>query len=152
MAITLTYGALVLDLPADLLWVDEFRWSPVSQSAGRSITGEMLIDVSPRIGGRSITLQGEEDSAWILRSGLATLQSWAGLPEQEFTLTLMENDGGTLAQIEASLERIEEGTYGYCEETGEPIGLRRLEARPIATLSIEAQERHEKMEKVHRDD
>lgn len=87
MAITLTYGALVLDLPADLLWVDEFRWSPVSQSAGRSITGEMLIDVSPRIGGRSITLQGEEDSAWILRSGLATLQSWAALPEQEFTLT-----------------------------------------------------------------
>jgi DnaK suppressor protein len=50
------------------------------------------------------------------------------------------------------LERIENGTYGFCEETGEPIGLRRLEARPIATLSIEAQERHERMEKVHRDD
>ena len=48
--------------------------------------------------------------------------------------------------------RIENGTYGYCEETGEPIGLRRLEARPIATLSIEAQERHERMERVHRDD
>ncbi len=46
----------------------------------------------------------------------------------------------------------EAGTYGYCEETGEPIGLRRLEARPIATLSIEAQERHERMERVHRDD
>jgi DnaK suppressor protein len=48
--------------------------------------------------------------------------------------------------------RIEVGTYGYCEETDEPIGIRRLEARPIATMSIEAQERHEKMERVHRDD
>ncbi|OYV38718.1 MAG: RNA polymerase-binding protein DksA, partial [Acidocella sp. 20-61-6] len=51
-----------------------------------------------------------------------------------------------------ALQRIENNTYGYCEETGEPIGLRRLEARPIATLSIEAQERHERMERVHRDD
>jgi len=50
------------------------------------------------------------------------------------------------------LRRIETGEYGYCEETGEPIGVRRLEARPIATLSLEAQERHEREEKVHRDD
>ena len=57
-----------------------------------------------------------------------------------------------IGKIDQALERIENGTYGYCEETGEPIGLRRLEARPIATLSIEAQERHEKMERVHRDD
>ena len=57
-----------------------------------------------------------------------------------------------IAKIDQALERIENGTYGYCEETGEPIGLKRLEARPIATLSIEAQERHERMERVHRDD
>lgn len=57
-----------------------------------------------------------------------------------------------IAKIDQALERVENGTYGYCEETGEPIGLRRLEARPIATLSIEAQERHERMERVHRDD
>ncbi|HYF08517.1 MAG TPA: RNA polymerase-binding protein DksA [Acetobacteraceae bacterium] len=57
-----------------------------------------------------------------------------------------------IAKIDQALERIENGTYGYCEESGEPIGLRRLEARPIATLSIEAQERHERMERVHRDD
>ena len=57
-----------------------------------------------------------------------------------------------IAKIDQALERTENGTYGYCEETGEPIGLRRLEARPIATLSIEAQERHERMERVHRDD
>jgi len=57
-----------------------------------------------------------------------------------------------ISKIDQALERIDNGTYGYCEETGEPIGLRRLEARPIATLSIEAQERHERMERVHRDD
>jgi DnaK suppressor protein len=57
-----------------------------------------------------------------------------------------------IAKIDAALARIEEGTYGYCEETGEPIGLRRLDARPIATLSLEAQERHERREKVFRED
>ena len=57
-----------------------------------------------------------------------------------------------IAKIDQALGRIEAGTYGYCEETGEPIGIKRLEARPIATLSIEAQERHERMERVHRDD
>jgi DnaK suppressor protein len=57
-----------------------------------------------------------------------------------------------IAKIEAAISRIDEGTYGYCEDTGEPISLKRLEARPIATLSLEAQERHERNERVHRDD
>jgi DnaK suppressor protein len=57
-----------------------------------------------------------------------------------------------ISKIDAALRRIDEGTYGYCEETGEPISLKRLDARPIATLSIEAQERHERREKVYRDD
>jgi DnaK suppressor protein len=57
-----------------------------------------------------------------------------------------------IAKIEAALQRIDDGSYGYCEETGEPISLRRLDARPIATLSIEAQERHERRERVYRDD
>jgi DnaK suppressor protein len=57
-----------------------------------------------------------------------------------------------IAKIDAALQRIEDGSYGFCEETGEPISLRRLDARPIATLSIEAQERHERREKVYRDD
>jgi DnaK suppressor protein len=57
-----------------------------------------------------------------------------------------------IAKIDEALRRIDDGSYGYCEETGEPIGLARLEARPIATLSLEAQERHERRERVHRDD
>ena len=57
-----------------------------------------------------------------------------------------------ISKIDAALQRIEDNSYGYCEETGEPISLKRLEARPIATLSVEAQERHEKREKVYRDE
>ncbi|MFO1171563.1 MAG: RNA polymerase-binding protein DksA [Hyphomicrobiaceae bacterium] len=57
-----------------------------------------------------------------------------------------------ISKIDSALVRIDDGTYGYCEETGEPIGLKRLDARPIATLSLEAQERHERRERVYRDD
>ena len=57
-----------------------------------------------------------------------------------------------IAKIDAALARLDDGTYGYCEETGEPISIKRLDARPIATLSIEAQERRERNERVHRDD
>lgn len=57
-----------------------------------------------------------------------------------------------ISKINEALMRIDDGEYGFCEETGEPIGVARLEARPVATLSLEAQERHEKMEKTHRDD
>ena len=57
-----------------------------------------------------------------------------------------------ISKIDQALIRVENGSYGYCDETGEPIGLRRLEARPVATLSLEEQERHERMERVHRDD
>jgi len=57
-----------------------------------------------------------------------------------------------VSKIDAALRRIDEGEYGYCEVTGDPISLKRLDARPIATMSLEAQERHERREKVHRDD
>jgi DnaK suppressor protein len=57
-----------------------------------------------------------------------------------------------ISKIDAAMARIDDGTYGFCEETGEPISLKRLDARPIATLSIEAQERHERREKVYRDE
>ena len=57
-----------------------------------------------------------------------------------------------ISKIDAALQRLDDGTYGFCEETGEPISLKRLDARPIATLSLEAQERHERREKVYRDE
>ena len=57
-----------------------------------------------------------------------------------------------IAKIDSAVSRIDEGSYGYCEETGEPIALKRLDARPIATLSVEAQERHERRERIYRDD
>ncbi len=72
--------------------------------------------------------------------------------ERSVELRTRDRERKLITKIGQALRRIEEGTYGYCEETGEPIGLRRLEARPIATLSLEAQERHERLEKIYRDD
>lgn len=72
--------------------------------------------------------------------------------ERSLELRTRDRQRKLVSKIDAALRRIEEGTYGYCEETGEPISLKRLDARPIATLSIEAQERHERREKVYRDD
>lgn len=72
--------------------------------------------------------------------------------DRAIELRTRDRERKLIAKIDAALERIEDDEYGYCEETGEPISLRRLEARPIATLSLEAQERHERMERLHRDD
>lgn len=97
------------------------------------------------------------------RSTLANLQEdTAALPDladratsetdRSIELRTRDRQRKLIAKIDAALRRIEDGSYGYCEETGEPIGLSRLQARPIATLSVEAQERHERRERVHRDD
>jgi DnaK suppressor protein len=72
--------------------------------------------------------------------------------ERAIELRTRARERNLISKIDAALHRIDDGTYGYCEETEEPIGLRRLEARPIATLSIEAQERHERLERTHRED
>jgi DnaK suppressor protein len=72
--------------------------------------------------------------------------------ERAIELRTRDRERKLISKIDAALMRIEDGSYGYCEETDEPISLRRLEARPIATLSLEAQERHERMERTHRDD
>ena len=72
--------------------------------------------------------------------------------ERSLELRTRDRERKLLSKIDNALERLEDGSYGYCEETGEPIGLSRLDARPIATLSIEAQERHEKRERTYRDD
>jgi DnaK suppressor protein len=72
--------------------------------------------------------------------------------DRSLELRTRDRERKLISKIDAALYRLEEGSYGYCEETLEPISLQRLEARPIATLSIEAQERHERMERTHRDD
>lgn len=97
----------------------------------------------------SETLQNLQDSA-ILEADVAdraTLET-----DRSLELRTRDRERKLIAKIDAALQRIETGDYGYCEETGEPIGVRRLEARPIATLSLEAQERHERLERTHRDE
>lgn len=72
--------------------------------------------------------------------------------DRAIELRARDRERKLISKIDAALSRIDEGNYGYCDETGDPIGLRRLIARPIATLSVEAQERHERRERVHRDE
>ena len=100
--------------------------------------------------------------AWkdeILRESRITLQTLQeenvnhpDLADRAIELRARDRQRKLISKIDSALQRIEDNTYGYCEETGEPISLKRLEARPIATLSVEAQERHEKREKVYRDE
>lgn len=72
--------------------------------------------------------------------------------DRALELRTRDRERKLISKIDEALQRIDEGSYGYCEETHEPISVRRLEARPIATLSVEAQERHERMERTYRDD
>jgi DnaK suppressor protein len=112
---------------------------------------------------RQMLLRWKED---LLKESSETLDSLqdGGLGEPDITdratletdrsleLRARDRERKLIAKIDEALQRIEDGTYGYCEDTNEPISLRRLEARPIATLSIEAQERHERLERTQRDD
>ena len=95
-----------------------------------------------------------EDGWYSFRHALLREAAYASFTETDRSLELRTRDRQRklISKIDAALKRIDDGTYGYCEETGEPISLRRLDARPIATLSIEAQERHERRERVYRDD
>lgn len=88
MTITIAKDGVVLALPPDLVWTDELTWSAVSQSTERSITGALLVDAMARSGGRPITLAGDGNSAWIVRSALLTLKAWAAIPGQRFTLSV----------------------------------------------------------------
>lgn len=72
--------------------------------------------------------------------------------DRALELRTRDRERKLISKIDAALRRIEDGSYGYCEETGEPIGVKRLEARPIATLCLDAQERHERLERTHRDE
>lgn len=99
--------------------------------------------------GSGLTLQQlkEEETRLPDQSDWATAEM-----QRNFELRTRDRERKLLSKIDAALRRIEDGEYGYCEETMEPIGIKRLEARPIATLSIEAQERHERRERTFREE
>jgi DnaK suppressor protein len=96
------------------------------------------------------TLQSLADDGGLQEPDIADRAS--AETDRALELRTRDRERKLLSKIDAALQRIEDGTYGYCEETGDPIGVKRLEARPIATLSLEAQERHERLERTQRDD
>jgi DnaK suppressor protein len=105
---------------------------------------------------RSELLQESEETLQSLQEGglqEADIADRASLEtDRSLELRTRDRERKLISKIDAALSRIDDGSYGYCEETGEPISLKRLEARPIATLSLEAQERHERRERVYRDE
>ena len=101
-------------------------------------------------------LEGNRDTIEGMQAGTRNIPDVADRASEEtdraLELRTRDRQRKLVAKIEAALRRIDQGEYGYCDVTGEPISLKRLDARPIATMSLEAQERHERREKVHRDD
>ncbi|MDF1854116.1 RNA polymerase-binding protein DksA [Pseudooceanicola sp.] len=108
------------------------------------------------LGWRDDLLADSRDTIEGLQDGTRNIPDVADRASEEtdrsLELRTRDRQRKLVTKIDAALRRIEEGEYGYCEVTGEPISLKRLDARPIATMSLEAQERHERREKVHRDD
>ncbi|BDE72785.1 MULTISPECIES: hypothetical protein [Delftia] len=92
MSIFLTNGAQVLELPRDLIWVDELTWSKVTQKTERGIFGTLVIDAMARNGGQPITLQGDGNSAWISRATLRTLKAWSSVPGLRMTLRILAEE------------------------------------------------------------
>ncbi|MBZ8119095.1 RNA polymerase-binding protein DksA [Roseovarius sp. LXJ103] len=105
---------------------------------------------------REDLLAGSRDTIEGLQDGTRAIPDVADRASEEtdraLELRTRDRQRKLVAKIDQALRRIEEGEFGYCDVTGEPISLKRLDARPIATMSLEAQERHERREKVHRDD
>ena len=95
------------------------------------------------------TIENLQDSG---RSGPDIADRASEETDRALELRTRDRQRKLVSKIDAALRRIDEGEYGYCEMTGEPISLKRLDARPIATMTLEAQEKHERREKVHRDD
>ncbi|SLN14278.1 RNA polymerase-binding transcription factor DksA [Roseovarius gaetbuli] len=105
---------------------------------------------------REDLLEGSRETIEGLQDGTRAIPDVADRASEEtdraLELRTRDRQRKLVAKIDSALRRIDQGEYGYCEVTGEPISLKRLDARPIATMSLEAQERHERREKVHRDD
>jgi DnaK suppressor protein len=138
-------------------------WAQVQEKTYRPSEDEPFMNERQREYFREKLLRWKDEILREARETLAHLQSEnenhpdladraSSETDRSIELRARDRQRKLIAKIDAALARIEDGTYGYCEETGEPISLRRLEARPIATLSIDAQERHERKEKVHRDE
>lgn len=85
---TLAYGATTITLSDDMLWTDEYEWTPVEQQTSYSLTGALVVEVAARTAGRPITLAGDDDHGWITRTVLEALRTAAAIPGQEFVLTL----------------------------------------------------------------
>ena len=105
---------------------------------------------------RSEILEDSRDTIESMKDGTRNIPDVADRASEEtdraLELRTRDRERKLVAKIDGALRRIDEGEFGYCSVTGEPISLKRLDARPIATMSLEAQERHERREKVHRDD
>lgn len=142
---------------------DSRQWRWISKSEYKPSEDEPFMNERQREYFKRKLLAWKEDILEESRETLLTLQSEnenhpdiadraSSETDRSIELRTRDRQRKLISKIDAALDRIEEGAYGFCEETGEPISLKRLDARPIATLSIEAQERHERREKVYRDD
>ncbi len=125
---------------------DEEFMNPMQREYFRQKLHHWRSQLLRETGATLVSLQ-EESLAKPDMADRATLET-----DRSLELRTRDRQRKLISKINSALRRIDEGTYGYCEETDNPISLRRLEARPIATLSIEAQAQHERMERTHRDD
>lgn len=125
---------------------DEVFMNPMQREYFRQKLTDWRDQLLRDTGGTLASLQ-KESLAKPDMTDRATLET-----DRSLELRTRDRQRKLISKIDIALRRIEEGTYGFCEATDDPISLRRLEARPIATLSIEAQERHERVERTHRDD
>lgn len=139
------------------------RSAPMRSRNYKPLDSELFMNKKQRTYFRDKLVAWKEE---ILRSNRMTLQNLQEESEKHadiadratseadraLELRARDRQRKLIAKIDSALERIDKGTYGYCEDTGEPIGLKRLDARPVATLSLEAQEQHERRERVYRDE
>lgn len=138
-------------------------WSTTTQEGYRPSEDETFMNERQREYFRRKLLMWREELLRESRETLAALQNEnenhpdfadraSSETDRAIELRARDRQRKLIAKIDAAVSRIDDGSYGYCEETGEPIGVKRLDARPIATLSVEAQERHERRERIYRDD
>ena len=140
-------------MKAEIFLPEDYR-----PAEGESFMNERQIEYFRRklIAWKNEILNESRDTIEGMKDGTRNIPDIADRASEEtdraLELRTRDRQRKLVSKIDAALRRIEDGEYGYCEITGEPISLRRLDARPIATMTLEAQERHERREKVHRDD